>query len=308
MITESPYIMEVMLGLVINRQSMTVLRGIISMIYVNHIYHNGTSIEIYFVIYVPKKKPISVEVEKSCGNLGRKTTWQALIKFNDEIEEQIRRQCANATGGCLPETNISTHPKWFQMVDDIALSVSYIGTIISIVCYILIIITYCFFKALYKTPHLCTLSLAICLFVGDLAFIIANIMEKIGSNNIVACKTIAIVMHFGIVSGYSWGTTLAIDLMRTFVIYKSRVVDADFRRFKIYCAVTFSSTALIVMAAYLLDHLRIALIGCYDFLWKKKDRKSHCVINSTRERLSDSNEIDFCLRIKRRSGLNPNAK
>lgn len=142
--------------------------------------------------------------------------------------------------------------------------ITYIGSSLSIISYMLIITIYCALKSLRNTPGKCTLSLAVALFVGDSMYLVGILLNITEYNMILPlCKGIAITMHFALLLAYQWSVVISFDIMTTF----TSMVKYPFHNKKKYygfCFLTAIISGMVVVAAVILDGANIVLIGYGD--------------------------------------------
>lgn len=159
--------------------------------------------------------------------------------------------------------NGNSRDKFWLAVASAEIYITYIGTSLSIIFYIIVFFTFILVQSLQKTPGLCTLALTLSLFVSDFSYILGGILEYTKHNEIFhLCQTVAVLMHFGIVAAYIWCTVIAFDMMVTFSVTLSvRSLRRDTKPFVKYCIISSSLCALIMTCACVLDRLHIVSIG-----------------------------------------------
>ena len=110
-----------------------------------------------------------------------------------------------------PITNIYRW-EWIKVVRDVEYYISVIGTSISIVCYLCILITFMLFKELRNAPGLNAMGMCCSLLTADIAFIISLFAFK----NAKLCKTIAVILHWSLLSATTWVLLIAFALASRF--------------------------------------------------------------------------------------------
>ena len=162
---------------------------------------------------------------------------------------------------CVYKTNKKTRVEHIRQAD---LYITFIGSSMSILAYLLIIITYCIFEKYRNLPGKCTLGLSSSLFTGDIMFLIGGISNLTGLNkSIEFCKVVAIIMHFGLVLAHLWGTVVSYDLMKG-LSKLTRPGDIDKGIIWPYILFTITIIFFISLASIILDHLNIITIGYGD--------------------------------------------
>lgn len=134
------------------------------------------------------------------------------------------------------------------------------GAILNTCCYIMFITTFCILKQLQTVPGLCTLTLVVFLLITDSMYLFAALLS-IYDGVLPLCKTIAVIVHVGLVMTQFWCTTIAYDLMSSFTNYSLIPASKKPHRFRFYCIFTNVVTSIIVLVAFLLDKFNCVLTG-----------------------------------------------
>ncbi|XP_057307018.1 uncharacterized protein LOC130645146 isoform X2 [Hydractinia symbiolongicarpus] len=106
---------------------------------------------------------------------------------------------------------IINHKK-METVYHIEYYISLIGTCVSIIAYILMMLSFLIFKQLRTVPGLNTLGMCISLFIADTTFLLA--IHSYFSGN--WCKIIAVVLHWCLLNAFMWSLIIAFDLISKF--------------------------------------------------------------------------------------------
>jgi len=146
---------------------------------------------------------------------------------------------------------------WKETVSDAQSYISYIGTSISIVCYIIISATYLFFKELRTVPGYTIVGLCITLLFTDILFLVATQIN----DNFVACKTIGILLHWGLLATHTWVVIMAFDLLSRFGSVAIAVVKSSKKRFIKYCVFVVGAPTFIVGTALVLNEQQVYISG-----------------------------------------------
>ncbi len=129
---------------------------------------------------------------------------------------------------------------------------SFILTIISMLCLTATLVTYCLFSELRNLPGLNLMALATCILAYQLTFE-SGVNQRTASNH-AACKAVAILIHFFILSSFFWTSVMAWDIYKTFgrkTIF-SRVRSR--RHFVRYLTCAFGAALLVVLVALLVEY------------------------------------------------------
>ncbi|XP_065654231.1 uncharacterized protein LOC136080850 isoform X1 [Hydra vulgaris] len=121
---------------------------------------------------------------------------------------------ANGVGVCKESDN-NIVLKWKNNVLNVANIISKIGTSASLLCYIVIIIVYTYFKELRTWSSVTSTTLCINLFFADFTFLISTQIHK----NRLWCKVLSILLHWFLLVAYHSLLILALDVAATFGSY-----------------------------------------------------------------------------------------
>ena len=151
---------------------------------------------------------------------------------------------------------------WLFMIRTIDVYASHIGSSLSVICYLVVAYTFCKFKNLQNIPGLCTLSLTLCLLCGDTMFLVAGVLKNTGYYHISSlCTTVAVLMHFGLVSSHAWAVIISLDLFVRFNKLKVIQPKRNRKKYWCYCFFSFIISSLIVGTSFVLDRLNIIISG-----------------------------------------------
>ena len=90
--------------------------------------------------------------------------------------------------------------------------ISIVGSCLSVLSYMLIILTISLFKSLRNVPGLCILALSFCLLVADSLFLLQDIITWFVELSDVWCKMIGVTMHYSLILAHVWSVLIAIDV------------------------------------------------------------------------------------------------
>ena len=118
----------------------------------------------------------------------------------------------NRTGMVVTSNNFTfvSYPAGFT-------ELTYIGSSLSIIASILILITYSIFKELRTLPSKLLMNVAVAFLFGDVFLIVSGIISR---NHLPAqvCTLISIMLHYFFLSRFSWMNVLGIEYVRTFIL------------------------------------------------------------------------------------------
>lgn len=163
---------------------------------------------------------------------------------------------------CLEDRQFGEQEKLIHKVESY---VTQLGTTLSVLCYIFMIPILRMLKKFQNLPGKCTLALTISLLLGDSMFLMAGFFKELpgNKNNMLLCKLVAILMHYGLIIAYAWGFAIAYDMMRCFSRIRL-VTEVDLRMFKIYFITVNIYSLVLVGIAFFLDQSKTLLIGYGD--------------------------------------------
>ncbi|XP_039268924.2 adhesion G protein-coupled receptor L3-like isoform X1 [Styela clava] len=132
-------------------------------------------------------------------------------------------------------------------IDDVVLDIiTSIGICISIVCLVMCIFTFCYFRNLYNDRNTIHKHLCICLLIAETIFLIGINQTQ----NKIACSIIAGSLHYFFLAAFCWMTLEGFQLYVMLV----EVFEANSSRWKWYYLVGYGVPALIVGVSAGIDH------------------------------------------------------
>ena len=155
---------------------------------------------------------------------------------------------------------------------DVALIVfSYVGIGLSIVCLLLVLITYSLFKELRTLPGVNLMNLCLSLLLAHSMFMAA------GATRIrLLCRSIAVLLHYFHLSSFVWMSLIAFDTYRTF----SRTCYSRHRTGKLtarFLVLGWVPALVFVVVCFSLDHSGLVAIGY--------GGRNHCWINNAKSNM-----------------------
>ena len=155
-------------------------------------------------------------------------------------------------GICIPTDERKDLFSSYEWHDDLSKSLEYIsvyGTIVSIVCYSIIITVYQFIKAVKRLPSAAIAFHCVTLLVADTTFVVAFHMH----GHAFWCKLIAIFLHWGLLAAQLWTAIIAFDLSSKVRSVSAIIVKTNPTRLAAYCIAAYIIPTIIVGATVLLD-------------------------------------------------------
>ena len=132
--------------------------------------------------------------------------------------------------------------------------ITYIGNSLSIVGCALVLLTFCLFKDLRTLPAKIVLNIAITILGTDVLVILA-LLEATQSSGF--CDAVAIILHFFVLSQFSWMTILCIEACYSFYL-ANRLVSVDAKstrcKFAVYCVISWMVPLLIVVTCVVVNY------------------------------------------------------
>ena len=152
---------------------------------------------------------------------------------------------------CIPTHDrkdlFSSH-KWH---DDLSKALEYssiYGTIVSIVCYCLVIIVYQFITAVKRLPSAIIVLQCVTLLMVDTTFVVAFHMHGLPFG----CELIAIFLHWGLLAAQLWTAIIAFDLSSKVRSVSATIVKTRSTRLAAYCITAYIAPTIIVGTTVLL--------------------------------------------------------
>ena len=93
---------------------------------------------------------------------------------------------------------------------------SYIGSILSIISSILILTTYTLFKELRTLPSQLLMNMVVAFLVSDVFLILSGVVSQTVVS-IELCTSVSVILHFFLLSRFSWMNCMGIQYTRTFI-------------------------------------------------------------------------------------------
>ena len=146
---------------------------------------------------------------------------------------------------------------WYQSVLNAQKYISVIGTSISILSYIAIILFYTLIKELKNLSSKTIVALCTTLLFADTTFLVAT--QHL--NNKLACKVIAIILHWALLSAQVWTAVIAFDLLSRFGSVALALRKKSSIRFCRYCLVAYLLPLIILVLTVTLNETSTYDIG-----------------------------------------------
>ena len=162
---------------------------------------------------------------------------------------------------CTPKSNVTYHfvfpDKWLYHLLEVSKYISFSGSIVSIVCYLIIIIVYQFTKVVKSSSAAAIILQCVTLLVTDTTFLVAVHMR----NHNFACKLTGIFVHWGLLASQLWTTIIPFDLLLKVRSVSAGIIKAITVRIAIYCVIAYLTPTVIVSATVILDIYQIINMG-----------------------------------------------
>ena len=154
---------------------------------------------------------------------------------------------------------------------------SYIGCLLSLVGYGLVLATFCIFKELRTLPT----KILICISITSIGFNVLTFSVVAGAGeHAKLCQAVAIGLHFFILAQFTWMTVMCIEMAYTFYLASQlRPVQANDsqKRFCVYSVVSWSLPILFVSGVIAANYASSELI---QYGWNEETENQHCWINN----------------------------
>ena len=147
--------------------------------------------------------------------------------------------------------------KWYISVLNAEKYISYIGTSISILCYIGIILIFTFIKELKNIASMTIVALSATLLFADTMFLIATQLF----NHKMACKVVAIFLHWALLAVQTWTAVIAFDVLSKFGSVTLALTKRSTKRFTQYCSLAYLVPSVIVAVTVTLNETGVYNIG-----------------------------------------------
>ena len=162
---------------------------------------------------------------------------------------------------CTPKSNVTYHfvfpDKWLYHLLEVSRYISFSGSIVSIVCYLIIIIVYQFTKVVKSSSAAAIILQCVTLLVTDTTFLVAVHMR----NHNFACKLTGIFVHWGLLASQLWTTIIPFNLLLKVRSVSAGIIKAITVRIAIYCVIAYLTPTVIVSTTVILDIYQIINMG-----------------------------------------------
>ncbi|KAL9971183.1 hypothetical protein ACROYT_G023676 [Oculina patagonica] len=140
---------------------------------------------------------------------------------------------------------------------------SLIGCIVSMVSLVLLLITYILFAELRNLPGKVIINLALSLLLYQSVF-----FSAVKTDDQDTCLAVAVLLHFFVLSSFTWMNVMAYDVHRTFtntsegvVAHRQNRQGGYTKRLVKYCLYAWGSPVLLVLVCVITDHVKKGSIG-----------------------------------------------
>ena len=147
--------------------------------------------------------------------------------------------------------------RWYQSVLNAQKYISIVGTSLSILSYVAMILFYVFIKELKNIALMTIVALCASLLFADTVFIAATQLF----NNKEACKVIAILLHWALLSAQGWTAVIAFDVLSKFGSVALALTKRNSKRFFQYCSLAYLLPSIIVVVTVTLNETGVYGIG-----------------------------------------------
>ena len=162
----------------------------------------------YAEIHVPPKKQLPMP------SLAMFFDYRATLSDDGDNPGSSTNSGINGTNGTARVNGTSRD----NPHDVIGRYLTTIGLSLSVICLVLVIVTYLWFPKLRTVPGLVLLSLSLSL----LAYQALLLATPSVTSYYQACKAIAVMLHFSILSAFAWMTIMSYDVTKTFAMQGKR--------------------------------------------------------------------------------------
>ncbi|KAH0628600.1 hypothetical protein JD844_009956 [Phrynosoma platyrhinos] len=215
----------------------------------NTLKQNGRNgeIRVAFVLYNNLGPYLSTENASMKLGLEAMSTNHSVIVNSPIITAAINKEFSNKVYLADPVVFTVRHIKHGDTVHDLLLDViTWVGILLSLVCLLFCIFTFCFFRGLQSDRNTIHKNLCISLFVAELLFLIG--INR--ADQPIACAVFAALLHFFFLSAFTWmfleGVQLYIMLVEVF--------ESEHSRRKYFYLVGYGMPALIVAVSAAVDY------------------------------------------------------
>ena len=153
--------------------------------------------------------------------------------------------------------DIEQENAWYQSVLNAQKYITIVGTSLSIFSYVVMILFYSFIKELKNIASMAIVALCATLLFADTVFIAATQLF----NNKEACKVIAILLHWALLSAQGWTAVIAFDVLSKFGSVALALTKRNSKRFIQYCSLAYLLPSIILIVTITLNETEIYDIG-----------------------------------------------
>ncbi|EPY85486.1 hypothetical protein CB1_000376001 [Camelus ferus] len=215
----------------------------------NTLKQNGRNgeIRVAFVLYNNLGPYLSTENASMKLGTEAMSTNHSVIVNSPVITAAINKEFSNKVYLADPVVFTVKHIKHSDAVHDLLLDViTWVGILLSLVCLLICIFTFCFFRGLQSDRNTIHKNLCISLFVAELLFLIG--INR--TDQPIACAVFAALLHFFFLAAFTWmfleGVQLYIMLVEVF--------ESEHSRRKYFYLVGYGMPALIVAVSAAVDY------------------------------------------------------
>lgn len=152
---------------------------------------------------------------------------------------------------------LKTEFEWYEFVLKAKRFISITGTSVSLLCYVYTILLFTVRKEMNTVASMTIKTLSGTLLTADTAFLIAiHLVYKK-----VACKLIAIILHWALLSVQTWTAVTAFDILSKFRPVTLKQGKSNSRCFLEYCMSAYALPSLILVVAVTLNETKVYHIG-----------------------------------------------
>ena len=142
---------------------------------------------------------------------------------------------------------------------DTEVILSIVCTSVSMLCLVIVLVTYSIFSSLRTLPGLNNMGLSLSLLLAQLLYLLGGVIEITADW---LCKTLGILLHFSLLNSYFWMLVCTFHMMRTFVfISKLTAPENKISKFVKYTVFVILASALLVVVNIVISVLDKSTIG-----------------------------------------------
>lgn len=151
----------------------------------------------------------------------------------------------------------SSKMKWQYTTEKVEEYITMVGSLVSILCYILVIFSYLYIKELRTVPGLNIALLCIMLLASDL-LIFSTIFARVGS---LSCHVVSVLLHWSLLVVQAWTAIISYEIFMTLLKATSTQHGRSLKRFAVYFVIAFSVPTVLVVFSNVLDAMSVVYIG-----------------------------------------------